>query len=440
MKASVYLKEAKGNGKQGVSCICFRVRDKEIDIKVASELRVINKYWDSNAIKYRRNTVVSKDEQRNLSEQIAAIIEHIELSFDRNKADGNWLRQAIEDVLHPNLAYERNHPNLLVRMSGYIKQHEGTKQTKCQIENVYRKLTRYIAYNHEIVGNKDFNLFVENISLEDMNDFRDYVTNEHLLYVEYPEFYKDYIPAQYRPKEKSSTTIINTMNLLCVFLHWCKKMGYTSNEVFLQYGCKVPAYGDPFFLSVKERNILYDADLSDAPQLEVVRDIFVFHCYIGCRVGDLYRLTRDNIKDGFVEYMPQKTKGERPQVVRVPLNARAKALVEKYAGRDDLKGKLFPFISSQKYNVAIKKFFTVCGVTRMVTVLNPTTGAEEKRALNEIASSHLARRTFIGNLYKKVKDPNLVGSLSGHKEGSKAFARYRDIDEDMKKELVDLLD
>ena len=76
----------------------------------------------------------------------------------------------------------------------------------------------------------------------------------------------------------------------------------------------------------------------------------------------------------------------------------------------------------------------------MVTILNPATGAEEKRPLNEIASSHLARRTFIGNLFQKVKDPNLVGSLSGHKEGSKAFARYRDIDEDMKKELVNLLD
>ena len=76
----------------------------------------------------------------------------------------------------------------------------------------------------------------------------------------------------------------------------------------------------------------------------------------------------------------------------------------------------------------------------MVTILNTTTGKEEKRPLDEIASSHLARRTFIGNLYKKVKDPNLVGSLSGHKEGSKAFARYRDIDEDMKKELVSLLD
>ena len=437
MKASVYLREAKEDGKQGVSYICFRVRDKEIDIKVASELRVIDKYWDSNAIKYRRNAVVSKDEQRNLSEQIAAIIEHIESSFDRNKADGNWLRHAIEDVLHPNLAYERNHPNLLVRMSGYIKQHEGTKQTKCQIENVYRKLTRYIAYKHEIVGNKDFNLFVENISLEDMNDFRDYVTNEHLLYVEYREYYKDYIPAQYRPKEKSSTTIINTMNLLCVFLHWCKKMGYTSNEVFLQYGCKVPVYGDPFFLSVKERNILYDADLSDAPQLEVVRDIFVFHCYIGCRVGDLYRLTRDNVKDGFVEYMPQKTKKCEAKTVRVPLHEKALRILSRYENSN--LDRLLPFKPICIYNNGIKNLLKYCGIDRMVTVLDTHGYKTVQKPLYEVASSHTARKTFVGNLYRQVPDPNLIASMSGHVEGSRAFARYRNIDDDMKRKLVEMI-
>ena len=48
----------------------------------------------------------------------------------------------------------------------------------------------------------------------------------------------------------------------------------------------------------------------------------------------------------------------------------------------------------------------------------------KKRPLNEVASSHIARRCFVGNLYKQVKDPNLVGKLSGHKEGSKAFARH----------------
>uniref|UniRef100_S0DFL6 Putative integrase n=1 Tax=termite gut metagenome TaxID=433724 RepID=S0DFL6_9ZZZZ len=63
-----------------------------------------------------------------------------------------------------------------------------------------------------------------------------------------------------------------------------------------------------------------------------------------------------------------------------------------------------------------------------------------QKPIYEVASSHMARRSFIGNIYKQVKDPNLVGARSGHKEGSKAFARYRDIDEDMKKELISFLD
>lgn len=77
---------------------------------------------------------------------------------------------------------------------------------------------------------------------------------------------------------------------------------------------------------------------------------------------------------------------------------------------------------------------------RIVTILDPLTRDEVKKPLYEVASSHLARRTFIGNIYKKVKDPNLVSALSEHKEGSKAFRRYRDIDEEMKKDLVKLLD
>ncbi len=43
-------------------------------------------------------------------------------------------------------------------------------------------------------------------------------------------------------------------------------------------------------------------------------------------------------------------------------------------------------------------------------------------------------------ILKKVKDSSLVGALYWHKEGRKAFARYREIDGDMKKELVSLLD
>ena len=227
---------------------------------------------------------------------------------------------------------------------------------------------------------------------------------------------------------------------LRAFFNWCNEQKISDNKPFQNYsGNSVERYGTPYYLTIAERDQIADFDLSANPGLEAQRDIFIFQCLIGCRVSDLLAMIPDNIINGAIEYMPQKTKGERPQVVRVPLNKRALALIDKYKDRD-CNGKLFPFISSQEYNDAIKKAFTICDVKRMITVLNPTTGREEKRPLNELASSHLARRTFVGNLYKKVKDPNLVGSLSGHAEGSKAYARYREIDEDMKKELVDLLE
>jgi hypothetical protein len=101
----------------------------------------------------------------------------------------------------------------------------------------------------------------------------------------------------------------------------------------------------------------------------------------------LYKLTKSNVINEGIEYIPRKTKDGRP-----------------------------------------------------VVIFNPTTSEQEIRPLNEVASSHLARRCFVGNLYKQVKDPNLVGALSGHKEGSRAFARYREIDEQMKKDLVSMLE
>lgn len=68
------------------------------------------------------------------------------------------------------------------------------------------------------------------------------------------------------------------------------------------------------------------------------------------------------------------------------------------------------------------------------------TRESEMKPLCDVATTHTARKTFIGNLYKKVKDPSLVASLSGHTDGSRAFARYREIDMEMKRELVEMID
>ena len=78
----------------------------------------------------------------------------------------------------------------------------------------------------------------------------------------------------------------------------------------------------------------------------------------------------------------------------------------------------------------------LAGIDRMVTTINTITREEEKHPIWEVASSHMARRMLIGNLYREVQDPNLIAKLSGHTENSKAFTRYRDIDEQMAKEVI----
>ena len=364
-------------------------------------------------------------------------------------------------MIHPQLAYERNHPYIVSRVHEYYEQHEGTQSSRTGILDLERKLNRYHNYRQVIEGDADFRLFVENITLEDINDFRDYIANEHQLRLDYPQLYEGCFTKWNKPKELSGTTIINVMNLFCVFLKWCKKMGYTDSDAYLQYGCKTPVYGDPFYLTSQERNILYDADLADNPKLGLIRDIFVFHCYIGCRVGDLYRLTWDNIKDGFVEYMPQKTKKCQAKTVRVPLHEKAQKIIEKYKNVDYTKmpgipkargrkssksskssipeNRLLPFRPIAQYNDGIRELLKHCGINRMVTVLDTHGYETVQKPLYDVATSHTARKTFVGNLYKQVPDPNLIASMSGHVEGSRAFKRYRNIDDDMKRKLVEMI-
>lgn len=305
-----------------------------------------------------------------------------------------------------------------------------------------RALKRYEAYRM-VSNNKSYAITLDGLNSSDITDFEAFLRKEPEIAQQYPEIYEAN-PADTRqvrktrkPQPKGNNAIACLFSLLRSFYNWCNGQGITDNKPFARYnGVTTEKYGTPYYITIEERDVIAEARLS-SPVLERQRDVFIFQCLIGCRVSDLMRLTKDNIIRGAVEYIASKTKGERPEVIRVPLHDKAVEILKRYDSMPD--GRLLPFVSQQRYNEYIKQIFAEAGITRVVTVLNPTTGLEEQRHINEIASSHLARRTFVGNLYKKVKDPNLVGKLSGHKEGSRAFARYRDIDEDMKRDLINLL-
>lgn len=109
------------------------------------------------------------------------------------------------------------------------------------------------------------------------------------------------------------------MTKLRVFYLWAVRMGETTTNPFANYSIKEQIYGRPYFLTLEERDRVYNFPMPNNPFLAIQRDIFVFQCMIGCRVSDLYRLTRENINDGAIEYVPTKTKGDNQEYARVPL-------------------------------------------------------------------------------------------------------------------------
>lgn len=304
---------------------------------------------------------------------------------------------------------------------------------------VFRSLQRYQIYCQlTIKKNIQFNIHSFDVDL--LNGYERYLFEEVLIYEEYPQIFSslEYKGRREKPTPKGQNTISSQLRVVRTFFNWARKNKLTTNYPFGEFTFVEEVYGTPYLLSIEERNNLYHYNMSNIPRLEQQRDIFIFQCVIGCRASDLLSLTKSNIINGAVEYIADKKKTTNPITIRVPLNSIAQEIIEKYKDYDEVK--LLPFISEQKYNEYIKEAFTVAGINRMVTVLNPLTRMQEHTPINLIASTHLARRTFIGNLYNKVQDPNLIGSMTGHVEGSKAFARYRTINDDIKTDLVNLLE
>lgn len=419
----------------------FRLYDGKFNLYYKSEIEINPNDWNSKKEELKYANFQTPDEKKKIKEKnldIAKIKNLIISFYEENKAiTSEELELKIDQSLHPEkyALEEKKQKSFFEVYDLFVDNYRGTERMKQHYRSVKRILQRFELFRQK--SHPSFSLTYECINSELLRVIEAFIHTEHTLFEKHPDIYIA-VPDSRAPKQRGRNRTNKIFRYLRTIIRWAIEEKHTSITSFPKFKIEQDVYGTPFYISNIERKNLYNFDLSEVPELAIQRDIFVFQCVIGCRVGDLLKLTKSSIINDAVEYIPRKTKDGRPVTVRVPLNKTSREIIKRYS---HFEGEnLLPFILEQKYNKAIKDFFKLAGLTRLVTINNPTTGKEEKRPLNEIASSHLARRTFVGNLYKEVKDPNLVGSLTGHKEGSRAFARYRDIDEAMKIDLVNLLD
>ncbi len=447
----------------------LRVRNgNDYDILVKSGLYITPDNFKKGevAVNYRKVGNDTKYHEK-VKKQLDDLKAHILNCINGRSKDNitkEWLADIVDREIHPERYLskeEANKQSIYELANVYLEQKQFSEpHTKCFMVLI-RAVARYEGFRRYYEATKEerkdltallldrskFTFDPDTLTRDDVEDFRDYLRNEKELSEEYKRLFKrllDNYPANIKSghheiEGRGENAVIKLVKNLKAFMAWLYDTGRTRNRPFEGVKIGTEKYGTPYYITIDERNLIASTQMP-TKHLEEQRDIFIFHCFVGCRVGDLVKLTDENITNGILTYTPHKTKddGDTAVMARVPLHPKAVELIEKYKGVDG-KGRLFPFISPQKYNEAIKEIFTLSEITRNVEVRNALTGEMEIRPINEIASSHLARRTFVGNAYKQVADPNVVGKMSGHVEGSRAFARYRNIDDDILKDVISKL-
>lgn len=351
-------------------------------------------------------------------------------SADPERVTREYMQKAVERFWHPRLS---GGPGFFEAFDVFIERAEVCKGRRDQFRVLSRSLQRFEAY-------RGASITFDDLDVDFLTDFVHFLTIEHTLtgLKKYREIYKG-LPKKSMPKPRGVNTICGYMKKLRAFVRDSTDRGFITDNPFDDFQISGEVYGTPYFLTIDEREAVARCNLSRHPSLEAQRDIFIFHCLTGPRYGDLSRLRKCDVVGDVLEYIPHKTsESQKVGVVSVPLTDTAREIVAKYAKFPG--DSLLPFISRDKYNDALKLILKASRVNRYVSVLDPVTQKEEKRRLSDVASSHLARRTFIGNIYRQVRDQNLVSSVTGHVEGSRAFARYRTIDMDMKRDIVGLLE
>lgn len=465
MKISLRLSNktnALGRSEVLFKCL-LRINGRIVTMRAKSEVWVRpDLFSPERGVDFSRKRVISSDEREwhiKMQEKLNGILTAVataEMSAQKSAMTCDWLRNVVEVYLHPENGTRRTDEydpkecggRFAALMKLYIVKHDFSDGFARSVKVVTRVVLRYQGYRRATMhGERNFEFNVDTITGDVIEDFRDYLAVEHNLAEQYPKLYEKLIAdypewlkcSKREVGQRGSNVVVTYIKRLRSFFRWLYETKHTTNRPFEGVKIGGEKYGTPYYITTEERDQIAACKLP-TEYLQVQRDIFVFQCYVGCRVGDLMKLTEENIVDGVLTYAPHKTKdeGEQTRLARIPLHSVAQKLIAKYKDKDP-NGRLFPFVSPQNYNYAIKDIFTRAGVTRPVNVRNALTDETELRPINEIASSHLARRTFIGNAYKFVADPNIIGKMSGHVEGSKAFARYRNIEDDTLRSVIEKL-
>lgn len=160
------------------------------------------------------------------------------------------------------------------------------------------------------------------------------------------------------------------------------------------------------------------------------RDLFLFLCYTGIRFSDLKQINGNQIKDGFLSILTQKTK----QNVLIPAHPRLTALVKKYTINGVIQLHL---ISNVKLNEYLKEIGKKAELNQDIKKVR-FQGSNKTEVIKkkwELLSTHTGKRTFVTIAILSGIPIEVIKRITGNKDDS-TFRKYeRFSNEQLKKEM-----
>lgn len=174
---------------------------------------------------------------------------------------------------------------------------------------------------------------------------------------------------------------------------------------------------EAIFLSEAELKALEDLDLSDAPRLERVRDLFLIGAYTGARFSDWNKITPAKVdKEDNLTIRAQKTDA----TVKIPVLPPVRRIFNKY-------GDEMPRLpTNQKVNAFLKEIGQRLACLQKEETKTLTKGGAKQRNTFqkwELLTTHTARRSFATNAYNRKINTLAIMSVTGHKTEA-SFRKY----------------
>lgn len=243
------------------------------------------------------------------------------VAADKSNLSEDWLDKIVYRFHHPLGTGKVKRQRGKKRVSMYELAEEYLDKKRFSYDHtkafrvLVRDLARYEAFKKKVLQEK-FAWNIDKMTRKDIEEFEDYLRNEKTLSEKYPKPFESILeeyPAEInvvhtmvKLQDRGDNTIVKLKKKFKAFMQWLYETERTTNRPFDGIKIGVEKYGTPIYITKEERNVVAETDMlamfeklededkkacSKLPlkTLETQRDIFVFQCLVGCRVGDLMR-------------------------------------------------------------------------------------------------------------------------------------------------------